>query len=76
MRGRGGCSDRLAVIRHVMAANVWPLATVQTCAIHLIRNTVRLASKRDWNAIKRAIGPIYTAVNAAAAAVALDDLDA
>ena len=32
---------------------MWPLATVQTCIIHLIRNTFRLASKRDWDALKR-----------------------
>jgi putative transposase len=57
-----------------VVGNVWPLATVQTCIIHLIRNTFRLASKRDWDAIKRAIRPIYTAVNADAARAALDEL--
>jgi putative transposase len=59
-----------------VVGNVWPLTTVQTCIIHLIRNTFRLASKRDWDAIKRGIRPIYTAVNADAAAAALDELDA
>ena len=54
--------------------NVWPLTTVQTCIIHLIRNTFRLASKRDWDALKRDIKPVYTAVNAAAARDALDEL--
>ena len=39
--------------------NVWPLTTVQTC-IHLIRNTFRLASKKDWEALKRDVKPIYT----------------
>ena len=29
-----------------VVGNVWPLTTVQTCIIHLIRNTFRLASKR------------------------------
>jgi putative transposase len=58
-----------------VVANVWPLTTVQTCIIHLIRNTFRLTSKRDWDAIKRAIRPIYTAVNAAAAVVALDEME-
>ena len=53
---------------------VWPLAIVQTCIIHLIRNTFRLASKRDWDALKRDVGPVYTAVNAAAARTALDEL--
>jgi putative transposase len=59
-----------------VVANVWPRTTVQTCIIHLIRNTFRLASKRDWDAIKRAIKPIYTAVNADAAKAALEELDA
>ena len=57
-----------------VAGNVWPLTTVQTCIIHLIRNTFRLASKRDWDALRRYVKPIYTAVNAAAARAALDEL--
>jgi transposase-like protein len=32
---------------------VWPQAIVQTCVIHLIRNTFRLTSRRDSDAIKR-----------------------
>jgi len=59
-----------------VVGNVWPQAIVQTCIIHLIRNTFRLTSKRDLDAIKRGIRPIYTAVNAGAAAAALDELDA
>src|SRR3954463_9977074 len=57
-----------------VVANVWPQAVVQTCIIHLIRNTFRLASRRDWDALKRAVKPIYTAVNATAARAAFDDL--
>ena len=57
-----------------VVSNVWPAAIVQTCIIHLIRNTFRLASRRDWDALKRAVKPIYTAVNAAAARTAFDDL--
>jgi putative transposase len=57
-----------------VVGNVWPLATVQTCIIHLIRNTFRLASRRDWDELKRDVKPIYTAVNADAARAALDEL--
>jgi len=57
-----------------VVGNVWPLTIVQTCIIHLIRNTFRLASKRDWDALKRDVKPIYTAVNATAARLAFDDL--
>ena len=57
-----------------VVGNVWPAAIVQTCIIHLIRNTFRLTSRRDWDAIKRDVRPIYTAVNATAARAAFDDL--
>jgi transposase-like protein len=46
---------------------VWELTTVQACIIHLIRNTFRYASRRDWDAIGRQLRPIYTAPTAAAA---------
>ncbi|WP_427135611.1 IS256 family transposase [Pseudarthrobacter sp. S9] len=57
-----------------VVSNVWPLTTVQTCIIHLIRNTFRLASKKDWDALKRDVKPIYTAVNATAARAAFEEL--
>ncbi len=57
-----------------VVGNVWPLTTVQTCIIHLMRNTFRLASKKDWDALKRDVKPIYSAVNAHAARAALDEL--
>ena len=40
-----------------VVGNVWPLTIVQTCIIHLIRNTFRLASKRDWDALQRNVKP-------------------
>jgi transposase-like protein len=57
-----------------VVGNVWSQTIVQTCIIHLIRNTFRLASRRDWDALKRDVKPIYTAVNAGAARDALDQL--
>ncbi|MFI6173903.1 IS256 family transposase [Nocardia sp. NPDC051052] len=57
-----------------VVGNVWPLAIVQTCIIHLIRNTFRLASRKDWDGLRRDVKPIYTAVNAGAARVSLDAL--
>ncbi|WP_432705869.1 IS256 family transposase, partial [Amycolatopsis taiwanensis] len=58
-----------------VVANVWPHTIVQTCIVHLIRNTFRLASRRDWDAVKKDIKPIYTAPNPGAALAALDELD-
>ena len=57
-----------------VVGNVWPQAIVQTCIVHLIRNTFRLASKRDWDPLRRDVKPICTAVNAGAARAALDEL--
>jgi putative transposase len=57
-----------------VVGNVWPLTTTQTCIIHLIRNTFRLASRRDWDRLKREVKLIYTAPNEASARAALDDL--
>jgi putative transposase len=58
-----------------VVGNVWPAAIVQTCVVHLLRNTFRLASKRDWDTLKRDVKPIYTAPNAGAAANALEELE-
>lgn len=57
-----------------VVGNVWPQTIVQTCIIHLIRNTFRLSSRRDWDALKRDVRPIYTAVNADTARTAFDEL--
>lgn len=53
---------------------VWPLAIVQTCVIHLMRNTFRYASKKDWDALKRDVKPIYTAATPTAAETARDQM--
>ncbi len=58
-----------------VVGNVWPQTIVQTCIVHLLRNTFRLASRADWDAIKKGLKPVYTAPNADAAAAALDDFD-
>jgi transposase-like protein len=58
-----------------VVVNVWPQTIVQTCIVHLIRNTFRLTSQRDWAAVKQDIKPIYTAPNPDAALVALDELE-
>lgn len=51
-----------------------PRTVVQTCVVHLIRNTFRLVARQDWDAVKRGITPIYTAPTSDAAATALEDL--
>ncbi|NQY57785.1 MAG: transposase, partial [Ilumatobacteraceae bacterium] len=39
----------------------WPDATVQTCVVHMVRNSLRYASKADWAKITKAMRSIYTA---------------
>jgi putative transposase len=51
----------------------WELAQVQTCVIHLIRNTFRYAARQDWDQMARDLKPIYTAVNADQAEARLED---
>jgi putative transposase len=58
-----------------VVANVWPHTIVQTCIVHLIRNTFRLVGRQDWDAVKRDIKPIYTAPNPDAALIALAELE-
>jgi putative transposase len=48
-------------------AQVWPQAITQTCIVHLLRNSFRYASKRDWAAIAKDLKPVYTAPSEAAA---------
>jgi len=45
----------------------WPQAVTQTCIVHLLRNSFRYASRRDWDAIAKALRPVYTAPSEAAA---------
>ena len=46
---------------------VWPQAITQTCIIHLLRNSFRYASKKDWAAIAKDLKPVYTAASESAA---------
>ncbi|WP_435875983.1 IS256 family transposase [Saccharopolyspora shandongensis] len=58
-----------------VVGNVWPETIVQTCIIHLIRNSFRLVSRKYWDALKRDLKPIYTATGPDTAAIALDELE-
>ena len=51
---------------------VFPETTLQTCVVHLIRNSLDYASWKDRKALAAAIKPIYTASSAEAALAELD----
>lgn len=46
---------------------LWPAATVQLCVVHLVRASLRYASKKYWGAITKQLKQIYTAPTAEAA---------
>jgi transposase-like protein len=48
---------------------------VQTCVVHLIRNTFKYSSKKYWAEIARDLKPVYTAVNADAALAAFESFE-
>ncbi|MGG7655503.1 IS256 family transposase [Kocuria rosea] len=48
-------------------ATVWPATIVQTCVVHLMRNSFRYAARQDWDAISRALKPVYQAATVAEA---------
>jgi transposase-like protein len=54
----------------------WSYAQVQACILHLIRNTFRYASRKDWDALARDLRPVYTAVNAETAAARFEEFAA
>ncbi len=56
-------------------ATVFPATTLQTCIVHLIRNSLDYASWKDRKELAAALKPIYTAVSAEAAAEAMDEFE-
>jgi transposase-like protein len=51
---------------------VFAATTLQTCIVHLIRNSLEFASWKDRKAMARALRPIYTAATAEAAQAELE----
>ncbi len=46
---------------------VWPRTTVQTCVVHLLRNSFRYAARQDWDKIAKLLKPVYIAATEDAA---------
>jgi putative transposase len=68
-------TDGLKGIPEALGAS-FPATTLQTCIVHLIRNSLDFASWKDRKELAKAIRPIYTAASAEAAAVELDAFEA
>ena len=64
-------TDGLTGMPAALAA-VFPRTTLQTCIVHLIRNSLDYASWKDRKTLAAALRPIYAAASAEAALAALD----
>jgi transposase-like protein len=53
----------------------FPQAVVQTCVIHLIRNTFKFASKKYWGQVAADLKPIYRAPTREAAWAAFEEFE-
>ena len=73
-----GCNDILIAVTDGLKGMgealevVYPATTLQTCIVHLIRNSLDYASWKDRKPLAAAIKPIYTATNAETALAELD----
>ena len=69
------CCDGLKGFPEAIEAT-WPNSVVQTCVVHLIRAANRFVAYQDRKAVSKALKAVYTAINADAAAKALDEFEA
>src|SRR3989338_1673139 len=73
-----GCNDILIAVTDGLKGMgealeaVFPATTLQTCIVHLIRNSLDYANWKERKALAKAIKPIYTAPSAEAALAELD----
>ena len=65
------CCDGLKGLPAAIEAT-WPQATVQTCVVHLVRNSLRYASKKHWTQISRDLKRIYHCPSVEAAEAELE----
>jgi len=66
------CTDGLTGFAEAVEAT-WPQTTVQTCVVHLIRNSMRFVSYGKRKAIAAALKTVYTAPTVDAAAEAFEE---
>ncbi len=68
------CVDGLKGFPEAIEA-IFPTTTVQTCIVHLIRHSLKYVPRREYDQVTKDLKPIYTAVDADAARVALELFD-
>jgi transposase-like protein len=65
------CCDGLTGLPDAIGVT-WPQAVVQLCVVHLIRASLRYASRKYWAPLTKDLKLIYTAADEATAAAALE----
>lgn len=76
-----GCQDILIAVTDGLKgmsealAAVYPATTLQTCIVHLLRNSLEFANWQQRKPLAMALRAIYTAPGADAATAALDDFE-
>jgi putative transposase len=68
------CIDGLKGFPEAIEA-VFPLTTVQTCIVHLIRHSLTYVPRRQYDQVVKDLKPIYTAIDADAAMLALETFE-
>nr|WP_280763777.1 IS256 family transposase [Prescottella agglutinans] len=81
IKNRGTCDVCIVVCDGLKGlpeaiTTVWDRAIVQTCVIHLLRNTFRYASRRYWDEMSRDLKPVYTAPTEGVASERFDEFAA
>src|SRR5215472_5690379 len=69
------CCDGLTGLPDAIGV-AWPQAIVQLCVVHLIRASLRYASRKYWAPLSRDLRPACTAADEQAAAAALEEFAA
>jgi transposase-like protein len=54
------CCDGLTGLPEAITA-IWPRADVQTCVVHLVRNTLRYTARQHWAKVTTDLRRVYTA---------------
>ena len=65
------CVDGLKGFPEAIEA-IYPQTTVQTCIVHLIRHSLKYVPRRQYDQVVKDLKPVYTAIDADAATVALE----
>jgi putative transposase len=69
------CVDGLKGFPEAIEA-IYPATTVQTCIVHLIRASLKYVPRKQYDQVTKDLRPIYTAINADQAMVALEAFEA